>query len=204
MLFFERSNATMCPADMLQDPQTHCLLPTGQTLLIRDALQEDMAAIQAIYAEQVLTGLASFEETAPDISEITRRFQALIENNMPYLVAILNKTVVGFAYAGPFRTRSAFRYTVEDSIYLDVDYRDKGIGSHLLSTLMARCTALGFRQMVAVISGGRNQGSLALHKKLGFFEAGVLPAVGYKHAQWVDNVIMQAPLGEGQNSAPLP
>jgi len=147
-------------------------------------------------------GLASFEEVPPDRDEIARRRAAAHAARLPYLVAEIDGVVRGFAYASPFRTRSAYRYTVEDSVYVAADALHAGIGSALLSELIARCTERGFRQMIAVIGDSANYASIGLHAKLGFTQTAVMPAVGFKFGRWVDSVRMQRPLGDGASTLP--
>lgn len=176
--------------------------PARVAFAIRDSAPADMDAIQAIYARHVMNGLASFEETAPDLEEMTRRRAAVLAQGMPHLVAVLGGTVLGYAYAGAYRTRSAYRYTVEDSVYVSVDAPRRGIGRRLLGTVIARCEQAGMRQMIAVIGDSGNVASIGLHAALGFEHAGLLRAVGYKHARWVDSVIMQRALGRGSDGVP--
>lgn len=171
-------------------------------VFLRDSWAEDAPAIQRIYAHHVETGTASFEEAAPGVEEIAARRLAVLELGMPHIVAELNGEVHGFAYAARFRPRSAYRYTVEDSIYVDPAATGNGIGTRLLSELIERCTALGFRQMVAVIGGSGNAASINLHKRLGFIQAAQLRATGFKFGAWVDTVLMQRPLGEGDATLP--
>ena len=171
-------------------------------LLVRNAGPEDMPAVQAIYAHHVLYGLGSFEETPPTLEEMIRRRQAIVEAGLPYLVCAAAATVVGFAYAGPYRPRPAYRYSVEDSVYVAPGHARQGCGARLLSALIERCTALGYRQMVAVIGDRDNQGSTGLHRRLGFRDVGHLPAVGFKLGRWVDVVVMQRALGDGDRSLP--
>ena len=172
------------------------------TVQIRDATEDDLATIQEIYADHVLNGLASFEETPPDITEIMHRFATLRNGNYPYLVAVVGNVVRGFAYAGPYRPRPAYRFSVENSIYLAADAYRQGIGSALLDKLIERCTALGFRQMLAVIGDSDNSGSIALHLGRGFLHRATNKSVGFKHGRWVDQVIMQRALGEGDETLP--
>ncbi|MCW8835926.1 MAG: GNAT family N-acetyltransferase [Rhodospirillales bacterium] len=169
---------------------------------IREAREADMPTIQAIYAHYVENTAASFEEKAPEIAEMKQRRAAIAAQGMPYLVAEVDGEILGFAYAGPFRARSAYRYTVEDSIYVPPGAVGKGIGSVLMSALVDRCTELGFRRMVAVIGDSENTRSIKLHTKHGFKPAGVLPSHGFKFGRWVDAVLMQRPLGEGDDTLP--
>jgi len=169
---------------------------------VRDAREADMAAVQDIYAYHVRRGLASFEEAAPDIEELLRRRAEVLKRGLPYLVAELEGQIVGFAYAGPYRTRSAYRYTVEDSVYVDQAALRRGVGRALLAALIERCTALGYRQMVAVIGDSGNESSIRAHAAMGFREVGRLSAIGYKLDRWVDSVLMQRPLGPGDSTLP--
>lgn len=171
---------------------------------VREAREEDMAAVQEIYGYHVRRGLASFEEVAPDLEELLRRRAEVLKRGLPYLVAELEGRIVAFAYAGPYRTRTAYRYTVEDSVYVDHRALRRGVGRALLAVLIERCTALGYRQMVAVIGDSGNESSIAAHAAMGFQEVGRLPAIGYKLGQWVDSVIMQRALGSGASAPPPP
>lgn len=171
-------------------------------VLVRAAREADMAAVQRIYAHHVLHGFGSFEEEPPDLAEIMRRRADYLARGLPYLVAELDGRIVGYAYAGPYRTRSAYRYTVENSIYVDPAATGRGIGRRLLAELVAQCTALGFRQMIAVIGDSRNTSSIKLHEALGFKLAGNLRAVGRKRGRWLDSVMMQLTLGAGDRTDP--
>jgi phosphinothricin acetyltransferase len=172
-------------------------------VIVRDASPGDLTAVQAIYAHHVLTGLGSFEEQPPDLEELGRRFQAIAAAGLPYLVAELEGRVVGYAYAGPFRPRPAYRHTVENSVYVAPGMEGRGIGRALLTTLVDRCTALGRRQMVAVIGGGYdNAASARIHAALGFKEAALLKSVGWKFGRWLDVLMMQRPLGLGGDKPP--
>jgi phosphinothricin acetyltransferase len=171
-------------------------------LLVRGVEPGDMPAVQAIYAHHVTHGLGSFEETPPTLEEMARRRQAVVGAGLPYLVCVAAGEVAGFAYAAPYRPRPAYRYSVEDSVYVAPGLARRGCGRRLLSALIERCTALGYRQMVAVIGDRGNQGSTGLHRSLGFREVGHLPAVGFKHGRWVDVVLMQRALGDGDGSKP--
>jgi phosphinothricin acetyltransferase len=169
---------------------------------IRQAVEGDLNRVQAIYAHYVLNGLASFEEEAPDLAEITRRFRATGAAGFPYLVAELDGRIVGFAYAGPYRPRPAYRYSVENSVYVAPEALRRGVSRALLQRLIAPCTEAGARQMVAVIGDSANRASIAAHERLGFVQAGQLRAIGFKHGRWVDSVIMQRPLGPGESTLP--
>src|SRR5579884_3370770 len=170
---------------------------SGEGLVIRPAEDDDIAAIAAIYRHHVLHGVASFEEVPPAPDEIDRRRRAVLERGLPYLVAEREGRVVGYCYAGPYRTRSAYRFTLEDSIYVDAAEIHRGIGRALLTELVARCGGLGYRQMIAVIGGRDQWPSIRLHEALGFARVGLLPAVGFKFGQWIDIVLMQRALGPG-------
>lgn len=170
--------------------------------LVRDATDADLSAVAAIYAHHVLTGVASFEETAPSVEEIAARRQAVLALGAPYLVAEFEGRVVGYAYAGSYRARPAYRFTVEDSVYVAHDALGRGVGRALLAELVMRCEAAGFRQMIAVIGDSANTGSIELHRRAGFAMIGTLPAVGFKFGRWVDSVLMQRALGDGGESLP--
>ncbi len=172
------------------------------TVRIRPSGADDLAAIQAIYAHHVTHGFGSFEEVPPAIDEIAARRLALLERGMPHMVAEAGGRIVGYAYAGPYRPRPAYRCTVEDSVYVAPDAVGGGVGRALLSTLVEVCEAGPWRQMIAVIGDRENTASIALHAALGFHEAGHLKAVGFKHSRWVDVVIMQRPLGHGDSGDP--
>lgn len=169
---------------------------------VREAAPEDVAAIQSIYAHHVLHGFASFEEEAPDAAEMDRRRRDIQGRGLPYLVAERDGVVHGFAYAGPFRPRPAYRHTVEDSVYVAPEAVGQGIGRSLLGEVVRRCTALGLRQMVAVIGDSGNSASIRLHESLGFRRAATLRSVGFKFGRWVDSVIMQLGLGAGDDTLP--
>lgn len=174
------------------------------TFSLRDATLADIPAITEIYRDSVLNGVASYEMTPPDVTEMRARFESITGNGYPYVTAVDEKdTVIGYAYASSFRTRPAYRFIVENSIYLAPDARGRGIGKILLSELTGRCTALGFRQMLAVI-GGAHPASVALHRAAGFEFTGQLKGTGFKHGRWLDTALMQLALGEGTASDPEP
>jgi len=174
------------------------------TLSLRDATLADLPVITAIYRESVLYGVASYEITPPDEAEMTARFATIAGNGYPYIVAEDEVgTVVGYAYASGFRTRTAYRFLVEDSIYLAPEARGRGAGKLLLAELIRRCTALGFRQMVAVI-GGAHPASVAVHRAAGFEHGGLMKGTGFKHGRWLDTIIMQLALGDGTETEPQP
>ncbi|QQS13811.1 MAG: N-acetyltransferase [Rhodospirillales bacterium] len=168
---------------------------------VRESTDSDVAAIQAIYAHHVNTGPASFEEVPPSNKEMAARRHDVIRRGLPYLVAEIDDIIVGYAYANLYRPRPAYRFALEDSIYIDKDCIGRGIGTALLSALLDRCTALGYRQMIAVIGGGQ-PASIALHARHGFQPAGKLPDVGFKFGKWLDSVLMTRPLGPGATSLP--
>lgn len=176
--------------------------PGGIDARIRDATRADFAAITEIYAAHVRSGTSSFEVEPPGEEELVARWQAIIGRSLPYLVAVLDDTVRGFAYAAPYRPRRAYRYTLEHSIYIARGGERAGLGSLLIEPLIERCTAMGYRQMVAVIGDSANRASIDFHTRHGFRPAGTLPAVGYKFDRWVDSVLMVRPLGEGDRSRP--
>jgi len=171
-------------------------------ILIRDVADGDMPMIRDIYAHHVLEGLASFEETPPDAAEMTRRRDAILDAGYPYLVAEASGVVVGYAYAASYRPRPAYRYTVENSVYVDTQIHRRGIGGQLVEHLIVRCTEMGFRQMVAIIGDSGNAPSIGLHRRCGFEKTGIQRSVGFKFGHWVDQVIMQRPLGDGDDSLP--
>ncbi len=169
---------------------------------VREAVDADMAAVQAIYAHHVMNGCGTFEEVAPDLTEMERRRAGILHRRLPYLVAERNGEVLGFAYAAQFRPRSAYRLTVEDSIYVAPQAMGRGVGRMLLKHLVRLCTDLGYRQMVAAIGDSENVVSVALHASQGFVDVGCLKSAGFKLGRWVDMVLMQRPLGDGGGSPP--
>lgn len=161
-----------------------------------------MAAVRGIYAHHVRHGLASFEEEPPDVREMARRRARIVKKGLPYSVAEIGGKVAGFAYAALFRDRSAYRFVVENSVYVSPRFQRRGIGSALLEAVIVECTELGYRQMIAVIGDSANTASINLHRRAGFELAGTLPATGFKFGRWVDSVYMQRGLGEGGFSRP--
>ena len=161
---------------------------------IREAVDADIPAIHAIYSHHVLHGLASFEEIPPALEEMRARFEAVRAAGRPYIVAELDGAVAGYGYAGAYRARPAYRYTLENSIYIDERQRGRGVGTALLDALIERCRAGPWRQVVAVIGDSGNAASIGVHRKAGFREVGVLKRVGFKHGRWVDSVLMQLEL----------
>ena len=177
------------------------------TVRVRESTDADMPRIHRIYAHHVRTGLGSFEEVPPDLAEMRRRRDEILARGLPYLVAELDDPAIpdgigGYAYAGAYRTRSAYRYSVEDSIYTAAEAHRRGVGRALLDELVQRCTALGYRQMIAVIGDSANYGSIGVHEAAGFKQVALMPAIGLKFGRWVDGVIMQRPLGDGQTTLP--
>ena len=169
---------------------------------IRPAETCDLAAITSIYEHAVRYGTASFEIDPPDQAEMMRRYQALRAGGYPYLVVELEGTLAGYAYAGPYRARPAYRWSVEDSIYIAPQLQRRGIGHALLKRLMVEATAAGFRQMIAVIGDSANHASIELHRTAGFRMVGTFDDVGYKFDRWLDSVLMQRPLGTRRNDKP--
>ena len=170
---------------------------------LRAARESDVPAITAIYAPHVRTGTASFEIEAPDEAEMLRRWRDVTARGLPYLVAEADGGVVGYAYSGPYRPRPAYRFTVEDSIYMLAHVRGRGIGRALLARLIDESARAGARQMIAVIGDSGNEASIRLHAALGFRHVGVLDSVGNKFSRWLDVVFMQRALGPG-NRTPAP
>jgi len=176
--------------------------PVGSPDGVRDAVAGDLPAITAIYAESVRNGTGTFELEAPDEAEMARRLAAVTALGLPSLVAEIDGVVAGYAYAAPFRTRAAYRFTVEDSIYIDPDYRGRGVGLALLRELIARCEPMGVRRMLGVIGDAENLGSVALHAACGFEHIGAMKAVGWKFERWLDVVLMQLDIGPADGAAP--
>ena len=171
-------------------------------VLIRPTAPADLPAITAIYREAVLHGTATFELVPPDLAEMTRRYETLTGNGFPYLVAVMEDVVVGYAYAGAYRPRPAYRFTVENSVYVDPAAQGRRIGMRLMQDLIAACEARGYRQMIAVIGDSANAASVALHARTGFAMIGTHPNVGFKFGRWLDTVMMQRALGDGGASIP--
>lgn len=175
-----------------------------RVLTVRDAMPGDLAAITDIYAHAVLHGTASYEYDPPSLDEMTARYNALMVANYPYIVATdEHDTLLGYAYAGAFRTRPAYRFIVEDSIYIAPQAQGRGLGRLLLEELIRRCEASGYRQIIAVIGdAGINQASAKLHASLGFTPSGRITGSGYKHGRWCDTLLMQLPLNGGNTTQP--
>jgi L-amino acid N-acyltransferase YncA len=172
-------------------------------LLVRPSREDDIPAITRIYAHHVLHGLASFEEIPPDEPELGRRRGEVLRHGLPYLVVEQDGEVVGYCYAAPYRTRSAYRFTIEDSVYVAPGHVGRGIGRALLRRLIALCKQGPWRQMIAVIGDSENHASIGLHAAEGFRMIGTHPAVGFKFGRWVDSVLMQRELGEGARTLPI-
>jgi len=171
-------------------------------MLVRPAAPQDLPAIHGIYAHHVMHGLASFEEVPPALEEIGRRYEDITRQGFPYLVAEEKGEILGYGYCSLYRTRSAYRHTLEDSIYVKQGMQGKGVGKAVLKELIAICTALNYRQIIAVIGDSANAGSIKLHASLGFVRAGLLRSTGFKFGRWVDSVYMQLPLGSGDSTKP--
>lgn len=170
--------------------------------VLRAAEPRDLAAITAIYAHHVRTGLASFETEAPDEAEMRSRFDAVRERGFPYITAEWDGRVVGYAYANLYRERPAYRFALEDSLYVHPDFLGKGIGRALLARLIAECEAIGCRQLIAVIGDSANAPSIGIHAALGFAMVGTFRSIGWKHERWVDTVLMQRAIGVGDTKLP--
>ena len=171
-------------------------------MIIRPVAAADLAAVADIYAHYVLHSTVSFEEVPPDVEVMAQRHAAVTDRGLPYLCAQIDGAVVGYAYAGPYGTRAAYRYTVEDSVYVAPGFQGRGVGKALLSAVIAHCEAMGLRQMLAVLGDRGNAGSIALHTALGFTPAGMGASVGWKKGRWIDIVWIQRALNDGAASAP--
>jgi len=171
-------------------------------LILRDAHEDDMPTVQAIYAHHVLYGTASFELEPPTLDQMRQRRADIHANGLPYLIAERHGEVVGYGYATLYRPRPAYRFTVEDSVYVREGMAGLGIGQALLGAVIQRCVDDGRRQMVAIIGNSENVASIRLHARMGFRKVGVFESVGFKHGRWLDTVIMQRELGEGSGSNP--
>jgi L-amino acid N-acyltransferase YncA len=174
----------------------------GDAVIIRSATADDATALAAIYGHHCLHGFGTFEEVPPSPKEMGERMAAVLSRALPYRVAQIDGVVAGYAYAGPFRPRAAYRYTVEDSVYIHPDHMGRRVGKALLSDVIAACAAMGLRQIMAVIGDSENAGSIGLHAALGFVHTGVGRSVGYKLGRWVDIVHMQLAINGGDTEAP--
>jgi L-amino acid N-acyltransferase YncA len=175
-----------------------------KSLTLRPSVDSDLPAIHAIYAEAVLHGTGTFETEVPDLAEMTRRRAEVLGRDLPWLVIEEGEQVLGYAYANYFRPRMAYRFCLEDSIYLHPAHLGRGLGRLLLAELLARCEALGARQVLAVIGDSQNAGSIGVHQALGFTHTGLLKSAGWKFGRWLDVVMMQRQLGMGDQSKPEP
>jgi phosphinothricin acetyltransferase len=173
-------------------------------VLLRNATPADVPVITRIYAHAVTHGTASFELEPPDEAEMSRRMGALVDGGFPYLAAEVEGTLLGYAYAGPYRPRRAYRFSVEDSIYIDPNAQRKGIGRALLGRLIEECERRSFRQIVAVIGDSAQTPSIEIHRALGFRMIGAIENVGFKFDRWLDTVLMQRALGPGATTKPTP
>ena len=171
-------------------------------LVVRDAVDEDMSSVLSIYAFHVAHGLATFEETPPSTQQLVSRRALVLALGVPYLIAEVEGRVVGYSYATDYRPRTAYRYTIEDSVYVAEGLHGRGIGTRLLATLIDRCEQGPWRQMLAVIGDSANAASIALHRRLGFQSVGTFKSVGFKFGRWVDTVLMQRSLGAGDSALP--
>lgn len=169
-------------------------------LIVRASTEADVARCAEIYGHHVLHGTASFEVDPPDVAEMRKRRAAVIDLGLPHLVAEKDGRVLGYAYAGPYRPRVAYRYSVEDSVYIDADARGQGVGKALLPPLIDLCTQAGRRQMIAVIGDSAHVASIRLHESCGFHMVGTIKSVGFKFGRWLDSVLMQRALGAGDTT----
>jgi L-amino acid N-acyltransferase YncA len=175
------------------------------SMTIRHALPDDLDRITEIYADAVLNGTASYELDPPSRAEMGERYNSLTDAGYPYLVAERDAVILGYAYAGPFRARPAYRFIVEDSIYVAPEAKGAGIGKTLMQALIDESTVLGFRQIIAVIGDGHaDSASVQLHERLGFHHTGRMEGSGYKHGRWLDTVFMQLALNGGATLPPDP
>jgi len=170
---------------------------------VRPSTEADLQEIQQIYAHHVTRGTATFETAPPDVEELSRRRASILSDGLPYLVAEAEGQITGYAYASRYRPRPAYRFTIEDSIYIHPEHVGKGIGRLLLSELIAQCEQGPWRQMIAVIGDSANVPSIRLHEALGFRHVGIFHAVGWKFERWLDTVLMQRSLGTGDQTAPV-
>lgn len=184
------------------DSEPRLPLSAHEVPTVRDSRETDVPALHAIYAFHVVHGLASFEEEPPSVEEMGHRRAGVIAAGFPHLVAELDGEVVGYCYASAYRPRPAYRFTVENSVYVREGLRGRGVGRALLGALIGRCEQGPWRQMIAVIGDTANDASIGLHEAFGFRHAGTLRAVGFKFGRWVDSVLMQRAIGPGERSVP--
>lgn len=195
VIIWPHTQMKMTPADDRRRPMPY-------DLILRDARDDDMPAVQAIYAHHVIHGTASFELDPPPLAEMLRRRADILANDLPYVVAERAGEVVGYGYATLYRPRPAYRSTVEDSVYVREGLGGLGIGHRLLQVIIEQCEAGGRRQMIAIIGDRENAASIRLHQRMGFRRVGIFESVGFKHGRWLDTVLMQRELGEGSSSTP--
>lgn len=176
----------------------------GAAISIRAVRGDDLPTIARIYGEHVANGLASFELEPPSLEEMTRRQADIVGKGYPYIVAERDGAVAGYAYASAYRARPAYRFAVENSVYVDSNLKRAGVGRALLAALITECERRGYRQMIAVIGDSANHDSIGLHAACGFARIGTLPAIGWKFERWVDSVLMQRALGAGDRTPPPP
>jgi L-amino acid N-acyltransferase YncA len=196
-------NQPLAKPSIINSAELLSLLTTMTPVLIRPSTPADQPAITAVYAWNVANGTGTFELDAPDEAEMARRLDDVLSKGLPWLVAERAGVLLGYAYANYFRPRRAYRFCLEDSVYLAADARGQGLGRLLLAELLSRCEAAGARQMLAVIGDSANAASLGVHRALGFEQVGVMKAAGWKFGRWLDVVVMQKSLGSGSSSAPL-
>ncbi|VVD60063.1 L-methionine sulfoximine/L-methionine sulfone acetyltransferase [Pandoraea cepalis] len=189
-------------ASLPNAPQRVDTEPARGACTVRPVRDDDLPTLTAIYAHHVRTGTASFEEVPPDEAEMRARCTKGLDAGLPYLVAERDGKVLGYAYATHYRPRSAYRFTLEDSVYIAADSTGQGVGRALLLALIARCEGGPWRQLVANVGDSGNAASLALHKACGFTQTGVLKSVGFKFGRWIDTVLMQRPLNAGDATLP--
>ncbi|WP_421415505.1 GNAT family N-acetyltransferase [Agrobacterium tumefaciens] len=175
-------------------------LPTISSLTLRPCEEADIPAITEIYRDAVLHGRASFEIDPPSVDMMLERRRLLVEGNYSYLVAEIDGKVAGYAYAGAYRPRPAYGAAVENSVYIDPAMKGMGIGRKLLDALIEDATSRGFRQMIAVIGDSANAASIGVHRAAGFEHIGTFKSIGWKHGQWLDTVLMQRALGDGDTT----
>ena len=171
-------------------------------MIVRDAVEADIEAVARIYGHAVETGSGTFEYDPPPLTEMQTRWRSVVGYGLPYIIAEIDGEVAGYGACTPFRPRTGYRFTVEDSLYVDPRFQRRGVAGALLAELIHRCERAGFRQMVAVIGDSGNAASIALHRAAGFVDAGVFRSVGYKHDRWTDIVFMQRALGRGDAAPP--
>lgn len=182
--------------------QTSARMNNRMPTIIRDINVQDAGDVRDIYRHYVLNGLSSFELSPPDEDEIRTRMERIKERGHPFLAAETDGVISGYAYASTYRQRAAYDYTLENSVYVSTDYLRQGIGARLLSNLAHICDQRGIRQLIAVIGDSENHASINLHARCGFKQVGLLPSTGYKNDRWVDTVLMQRGIGEGDSAPP--